>query len=93
MASEGFFKSGFVSTSMNGNSLFQLGMPCRSGVPQGSVLSLLLFLLCINGFNNSSNQLDFHLFAGDPNLFYARKSLLELERTVNNELFEVFSWL
>ena len=60
---------------------------------QGSVLRPLLFLLCINDFNNSSNQLDFHPFADDTNLFYADKSLLELETTVNNELFEVFSWL
>ena len=63
------------------------------GVPQGSVLGPLLFLLYINDFNTSSNQLDFRLFADDSNLFYAHKSLLRLEKTVNNELQEVFSWL
>ena len=47
----------------------------------------------MNDFNTSSNQLDFHLFADDSNLFYAHKSLLGLETTVNNELQEVFSWL
>ena len=40
-----------------------------------------------------ANQLDFHLFADDSNLFYAHKSLLQLETTVNNELHEVFNWL
>ena len=47
----------------------------------------------MNDFNTSSNQLDFHLFADDSNLFCAHKSLLGLETTVNNELQEVFSWL
>ena len=51
----------------------------------------LLFLFYINYFNNSSNQLDFHLFADDSNLFYANQGLLDLETKIN-ELQEVFSW-
>ena len=58
---------------------------------RGAVLRPLLVLLCSNNCNNSSNQLAFHAFADETNLFYAHKSLLELETTVNNELFEVFS--
>ena len=92
----GLQKSGFVPASMNWNRLCNAMSDHKqifSGVPQGSVLRPLLFLLCINDFNNSPNQLDFHLFVDDCNLFYAHKSLLELETTVNNELLEVFSWL
>ena len=40
------------------------------GVPQGSVLGPLLFLIYINDFHNCSELLDFHLFADDANLFF-----------------------
>ena len=63
------------------------------GVPQGSVLGPLLFLLYINDFRLCSTKLDFHLFADDSNLFFAGKSLTQVESVINAELTHVETWL
>ena len=63
------------------------------GVPQGSVLGPLLFLLYLNDFHKSSKILEFHLFADDANLFYTNNNLQELEEKVNKELIHVPNWL
>ena len=63
------------------------------GVPQGSVLGPLLFLIYINDFSNCSEILDFHLFADDANLFYTHKHLKVLKSKVNNEIVNIHTWL
>ena len=64
----------------------------KCGVPQGSTLGPLLFLLYINDLPNSSNKLTFRIFADDTNIFYSSQSLQELETIVNNELTKVIEY-
>ena len=49
------------------------------GVPQGSVLGPLLFLLYVNDMYSSSNKLNFYLFADDTNILYSHKILSPLK--------------
>ena len=67
--------------------------PISCGVPQGSVLGPLLFLIYLNDITNCSNLFDFYMFADDTNLLYSDKSLKTLESKINTHLVHVDTWL
>ena len=62
------------------------------GVPQGSVLGPLLFLIYVNDIVNSSNLLKFSLFADDTVVLYSHKNVTTLVSTINQELQILNDW-
>ena len=58
---------------------------CTCGVPQGSILGPILFLLYINDITRCSSQLKFLLYADDTTIFVQGNNLENITQTLNEE--------
>ena len=67
--------------------------PVSCGVPQGSNLGPLLFLVYINDLPNCLTSASPRIFADDTNITFAASTLIDLENAVNLELRNLQRWL
>ena len=65
----------------------------KCGVPQGSVLGPLLFILYINDLPNISDTFKSVLFADDTTLIFSNTSILELKNNIQFNINKLYDWL
>ncbi len=81
------------SQSVTYNGYTSTTLPITCGVPQGSILGPLLFLLYINDLCLASPRLFSIIFADDTNMFVSGKNPHQLATIMNSELEKVTTWL
>ena len=65
----------------------------KCGVPQGSILDPLLFILYVNDLQRVLRQATSSLFADDTSIYYSHSDIKQLEATLNSELQSLDIWM
>ena len=77
---------------VNVESSFSEPADLKCGVPQGSILGPLLFLLYINDLPQSVNDCDIRLYADDTCISYTHKIVKTIEDKLNNDFNTLCDW-
>ena len=94
-AANNWFRS-FLSDRMQFTSINRTQSDKRElkyGVPQGSVLGPLLFILFINDLHKVVEFSTVHHFADDTNMLLIKKSLQKMNKFINRDLKLVVEWI
>ena len=86
---ENYLSDRFQRVILNGQ--FSSWKPILAGVPQGSILGPLLFLIYVNDLPNGLKS-NAKLFADDTSLFTLIKDKNESTRILNNDLLLISKW-
>ena len=62
------------------------------GVPQGSILGPLLFILYINDIKNCSKIVSILLFADDKSVLYSHSNFKTIQKTLQIEMNKIAKW-
>ena len=75
------------------NNVLSDELPLKYGVPQGSLLGPLLFLIFINDLPECFDKCTVHLYADDTVIYYADKDVHKIEAVLNKELKSLDIWM
>ena len=86
-----YLSNRYQFASINNTSSSFLRIEC--GVPQGSILGPILFLLYINDFPRVSTKQKFLLYADDTNILYENSDTKTIIKTIYMEMPKIIEWI